>query len=212
MDQRINKKINTYICDFKTQTTARLNELCEKVNRRQMMPGGGASYMHPGPVAAAASTATPTTLSEDVISDCNAILSFIYNYPTFELDKSDFVKRKRVKNVVPLCDRCCAKRANGEQCTRRKKEGDQYCGTHVKGAPHGILDETTSTMTKKKVNVWGQDIKGIVYYIDDMNNVYEPTDVLSNIENPRIIAKYVKSGDIYSIPSLFKSTSALEVM
>lgn len=194
MDSRINKKVSTYVCDFKTQTTTKLNELMEQLNRHASSP------------AFRAMPSAERDITDKLVSTCNGLLSFVYNYPAIELDKSDFVKRKRVKNVVPICDRCCAKRASGEQCTRRKKDGEQYCGTHVKGAPHGILDETaSSSVTKKKVSVWGQDIKGIVYYIDDNGNVYNPEDILSNRENPRVIAKYVKTSDGgYSIPGLFQ--------
>ena len=53
-------------------------------------------------------------------------LKYIYDYERLTLNKDDFMKRKRVKNSVPFCDRCCAKRASGEQCTRRKKEEDEY--------------------------------------------------------------------------------------
>jgi len=68
----------------------------------------------------------------------NQLLQFIYDQEPLEITKDDLKKRKRVKNVVPMCDRCSSKRANGEQCTRRKKEGCDYCGTHQKGRPHGI--------------------------------------------------------------------------
>ena len=40
---------------------------------------------------------------------------------------------------VPSSERCMAKRANGEQCTRRKKQDSCYCGTHTKGTPHGTV-------------------------------------------------------------------------
>ena len=49
------------------------------------------------------------------------ILQFIYDYQPLEFKKEDFQKRKRIKNVVPFYDRCCALRANKQQCTRRKK-------------------------------------------------------------------------------------------
>ena len=38
--------------------------------------------------------------------------------------------------------------------------------------------------------MWVQDINGIVYYIDNNNNIYKTEDILSNITNPAIIAKY----------------------
>jgi hypothetical protein len=50
------------------------------------------------------------------------------------------------------------------------------------------------------VEVWAQDIQGIVYYIDKSNNVYQAEDIVSNKINPKIIAKYLKNGEHYSIP------------
>ena len=75
--------------------------------------------------------------SDDTI---NQLLVYIYDYSHPVLTKEDFQKRKRVKNFVPMFERCCAKRASCEQCTRRKKDGSEYCGTHMKGTPHGIVD------------------------------------------------------------------------
>ena len=130
-----------------------------------------------------------------------AILQYIYDYDRLSFDKEDFQKRKRVKNCVPFFDRCCAKRANSEQCTRRKKESCDYCGTHIKGTPHGIVDANTEVkISTQKVEVWAQDIKGIVYYIDKSANVYQAEDIMLNKINPKIIARYVKSGDVYNIP------------
>ncbi len=129
------------------------------------------------------------------------LLQYIYDYDRLSFNKEDFQKRKRVKNFVPIFDRCCAKRANCEQCTRRRKDGSEYCGTHLKGTPHGIVDaQTEPKNTTQKVEVYAQDIQGIIYYIDKNNNVYQAEDIISNKVNPKIIAKYVKDGEKYSIP------------
>jgi hypothetical protein len=130
------------------------------------------------------------------------LVQYIYDYERFSLSKEDFMKRKRVKNVVHLSDRCCAKRASGEQCTRRRKDTTtEYCGTHLKGTPHGICDLNEDTKPQgQSIEVWAQDIQGIVYYIDKFNNVYQAEDILFGKVNAKIIAKYVKVGDIYSIP------------
>jgi hypothetical protein len=131
----------------------------------------------------------------------NQLLQYIYDYDRLAFNKEDFQKRKRVKNFVPIFDRCCAKRASNEQCTRRKKDGCEYCGTHLKGTPHGIIDtQNEPKNTTQKIEVYAQDIQGIVYYIDKNNNVYQAEDIISNKINPKIIAKYVKQGEIYSIP------------
>ena len=131
----------------------------------------------------------------------NDLLQYIYDYDRLAFDKEDFQKRKRVKNFVPHFDRCIAKRASCEQCTRRKKEGNEYCGTHIKGTPHGVVDALNETkVNTQKVEVWVQEIQGIVYYIDKSNNVYQAEDIMLNKVNPKIMTKYVKNGESYSIP------------
>lgn len=131
----------------------------------------------------------------------NQLLQFIYDYDRLVLEKDDFAKRKRIKNTVSYFNRCCAKRASNEQCTRRKKDGSEYCGTHLKGTPHGIVDlQNDNKITTQKIEVWAQEIQGIIYYIDKFNNVYQAEDIVINKKNPAIIAKYVKNGDVFSIP------------
>jgi hypothetical protein len=169
MERRLNKRINDYIHEFKT-------ELANQVK---------------------ASSGFETNL------ELQSVLNFVYNYDKFELNKDDFMKRKRVKNMVPVYERCCAKRANGEQCTRRKKDEFQYCGTHSKGTPHGIISDKEPVNTSRKIEVSAIDIKGIVYYLDQSGNVYDTEDIITNQKNPRVIAKYEKNGDEYSIPELF---------
>lgn len=133
--------------------------------------------------------------------EVNKLLQYIYDYERLSFIKEDFEKRKRVKNFVPVFDRCCAKRASNEQCTRRKKGESEYCGTHLKGTPHGIVDgQNEPKNTTQKIEVYAQDIQGIVYYIDKNSNVYQAEDIISNKVNPKIIAKYTKDGDKYSIP------------
>ncbi len=168
MEKRINKKIETYISDFKDKVRERAieNEL----------------------------TKNP------VLSD---FLQYILDYDELVLTKDDFTKRKRVKNAVHLSDRCCAKRANGEQCTRRRKdETSEYCGTHLKGTPHGFCNvEEDTKPVGQKIEVWAQDIQGIIYYIDKNSNVYQTEDIMYGNINPKVIAKYVKVADVYSIPA-----------
>lgn len=143
---------------------------------------------------------TQMGLSKD--EDMNKLLQYIYDYERLELKKEDFMKRRRVKNTVNLFDRCCAKRATGEQCTRRKKDENEYCGTHLKGTPHGIMSKNDENkISTHKIEVWAQDIQGIIYYIDNKLNVYQTEDIISNKINPKIIAKYEKNGEHYSIPA-----------
>jgi hypothetical protein len=183
MEKRINKKVSTYIYDFKNDIVSKLKKTLD-------------TYPYDG--------------SEHITTNINEIIDYIYNYDTIEkknvdITKEDFQKRKRVKNTVPMYERCCAKRANGDQCTRRKRDGSQFCGTHCKGTPHGNIDDIAAAEENIKVDVITVEIKGIVYYVDDNGNVYDTEDILSNKTNPRVIAKYNKIGDSYEIPSLFSN-------
>ena len=134
----------------------------------------------------------------------SALMEYVYEYDRIILDKDDFIKRKRVKNSIPESNRCIAKRATGEQCTRRRKLECEFCGTHSKGTPHGMVStaKDAATDSNKLVDVFAKEVMGIVYYIDNFYNVYNTEDVMNGIENPKIIAKYVKNGENISIPLL----------
>jgi hypothetical protein len=179
MERRINARIDAYLIALKNEIATKF----EEVNAKHSVP-------------------LATSLPEDIHRDYASIMGFIYSADKLKLSKEDFMKRKRIKNVVPVFDRCHAKRANGEQCTRRKKDGCVCCGTHTKGTPHGMFDILEPAITSIKVDTWVQDIKGIMYHIDSMGNVYDPENIVANTVNPNIIAKYIKnSNGEYSIPN-----------
>jgi len=130
------------------------------------------------------------TITEKHPANIEDLLRLINEYPPIVLTASDYEKRQRIKNIVPLYERCKAKRANGEQCTRRRRENNTLCGTHIKGVPHGIMDIKNENIHIDKIDVWIQEINGINYYIDNNNNIYDPQDVYQNKVNPRCIHKY----------------------
>lgn len=130
--------------------------------------------------------------NDDKLSD---FLRYVYDYKCIEFDENDFQKRKRIKNKVPDCNRCCALKANGERCSRKVKDEGKghYCGTHLKGVPYGsILDSNShdaNIKKEKKVEVWIQEVNGIDWYIDKDLNVYDVNDIKNGSSNPRIIHK-----------------------
>lgn len=109
----------------------------------------------------------------DVESQYDSIISYIINYKTLSLQKEDFNKRKRNKNVVNDCEKCKAKRSNGEQCSRRRRDGFDFCGTHCKGTPYGVVGDEDNVVTKKKCELIGEDVDGIITYKDKNDNVFE---------------------------------------
>jgi len=121
-------------------------------------------------------------------SDKTSMLEAVNNLKFSGITSDDLKKRKRVKNVVPYFDRCLGKKSDGSQCTRRRKDGKELCGTHLKGIPYGKVNDVVETV--KKITVFAKEIRGIVYYIDEEGNVYDTEDVYQNKNNPKIIAKY----------------------
>lgn len=172
MEKRINKKINEYIFTYKQHIKDKLLDLSKE-----------------------------NTIEDDKFTN---LIQVLYDYPTLMLSKDDFQKRKRIKNVVPLHERCCALKAANEQCTRRRKGELDFCGTHIKGTPHGILNSDNKVKklenVERTMTVTAQDFNGIIYYIDDKNNVYDTVDIHNNKQNPKIIAKYVVENEQYTIP------------
>ena len=130
-----------------------------------------------------------TELNIEHTEHIKSLFQFIYDYDHLVITKEHLQKRKRTKNIAPLCYRCQARRACGNQCTRRRKAEHSLCGTHLKCTTHGIMGPQKPPTTRM-VNVWAEDIKGIIYYIDNAHNVYDNQDILHNIPNPKIIAKW----------------------
>jgi len=126
--------------------------------------------------------------------NCNKTNDFIQHlsdFPRLELTTQDFQKRKRIKNNIPDYNRCIAMKCNGERCSRKQKhDGTQFCGTHVKGAPHGTFTTNQEINKKRQVNLWLQEINGISRYIDESNNIYSTQDIIDKVNPPKIIGKY----------------------
>ena len=194
MERRIGSKIDAYIIDFKDAISSKISE--ELGTATTATTSATTSAATTATTATTAATTATTATASAIEQLCKKLTSFVYEYEKLKLVKEDFMKRKRVKNMVPIQQRCLAKRANGEQCTRKKKEGCDYCGTHTKGVPCSIMDKNESDAPKpnqESINIWVQNIKGIEYFIDGSNNVYKHEDVINNSTNPRIIAKCAKN-------------------
>jgi hypothetical protein len=127
------------------------------------------------------------------------LIEYVFEYQRLQILNDDLSKRKRLKNSIPSQNRCNARRANDEQCTRRRKEGNEYCGTHAKGTPNGILNTNECREVFKKIEVIAEEINGIVYYIDSFLNIYKSEDIMSGKENPQIIGKCTKINGSYNI-------------
>jgi hypothetical protein len=129
------------------------------------------------------------------------ILQFVSDYERLELKEEHFAKRQRIKHVVPPEKRCNGRRGEGTQCTRRKQDGKEYCGTHAKTSAlcELVSDDSltasthnATTSSSKTLEVWSEEIKGIMYYIDAHGTVYDAEDIVCNKPSPRVLGTYNK--------------------
>ena len=111
------------------------------------------------------------------------LLQYIFEYERITLINDDFSKRKRLKNVVPIQDRCSANKACNEQCTRKRKEGFDFCGTHIKGTPNGIVDKCETIDSKKKVVLKLTTNRGIYNYVDENGKIHKMEDIMNSEKN-----------------------------
>jgi hypothetical protein len=126
--------------------------------------------------------------------------------PKEQIQDNSSLKTGRPRVPVLPSEQCGAKKSSGLQCTRRRKNAEKYCGTHMKGCPHGDISNNVNETAKTRytVNVWMQVIDEIPFYIDDDRNVYQADDIISNKVNPRVIAKYeINEQGEYVIPSFY---------
>jgi hypothetical protein len=183
MEKRINKQVANYISKFKEDIVDFYENNGKKVKEMEEIK----------------EIKMEENVETDKMEESATFKEFVHSYPPLLLAKTDF-SNNRVKSFIPPLERCVANKSCKEQCTRRKKEGN-YCGTHAKGTPHGIIsnDNPLSYLSSHKVTIWAQNIQGILYYIDDENNVYNVDDILKEVINPKIIAKYKQCNDVYLI-------------
>ena len=168
MERNLNQKIASHISDLKSNITQWLD-----TNQLSVVDANGKNRM-------------------------NDLLRNISDFQTLELSKDDFKRRVRIKTIIPTYERCCALRLNGEQCTRKNKSGERFCGTHLKGLPYGQIQDYPQ-MAQEKIEIQLEEICGIHQYIDLIGNVYSSEDILNNIPNPRVISRWKKVNGEYVI-------------
>lgn len=88
----------------------------------------------------------------------------------------DFINKAppvRKKNKVSPNDLCRARKQDGERCTRRKKDGIEFCGKHINNRRYGCYDDNNNIVDHNKlINLKKILIKNEYYYIDENNILY----------------------------------------
>lgn len=97
-------------------------------------------------------------------------------------------KKKRKKNrILDKNELCMAKKADGHQCTRRRKDGKEFCGKHMNNLKFGRIDDDDKyNDTSKYIKTTQEKIDGVDYLVDSNNVVYS-----FDKNNPTIIGSKV---------------------
>ena len=126
--------------------------------------------------------------------DENQILEFILPDKLYfnELANNLVSKKKKKTNrrILPKNERCLGRKNDLTQCTRKRKDGHEFCGSHIKNLPNGKVGDDGACFNKKKgkrgrkrKNLLETDnengilttkkyINGGVYLVDAKNIVY----------------------------------------
>lgn len=124
--------------------------------------------------------------------------------------KSKTVKKKRTKVKAPVdpATICMARKQDGNQCTRRKKIGEDYCGKHIKNRKYGRIDEPSPQFDKKSskgsIATKVQTLGGKEYLVDEHNIVYT-----KNILNPTIVGVKIAKGKLCNLDDIEKHMNSL---
>jgi len=123
------------------------------------------------------------SIAQGVNEHCSIVFRDIADtYPEVEyetlMNKYSIVSKSKSKKIIKKKTNkknniCMAKKADGYQCTRRKKNNMDYCGKHIKKLKFGRIDDELRYSDKEKyVKTRRENIDGEFYLVDEQNLVY----------------------------------------
>jgi len=125
----------------------------------------------------------------------------------------------RKKTILQSHEQCYARKQDGQQCSRRHKPSEKYCGKHIKNRPFGIYNGTDITTSKSKtisvsvrkriertprsyddiIVLKSVQVKNKYYYMDKHRILYNPEPVNGCYE---VIGKLNNNEEIFYATSL----------
>ena len=108
--------------------------------------------------------------------------------------------KRRNRRSLPKDLQCLGRKIDGQQCTRSRRNGEEFCLSHMKRLPHGRIDDPTFSGKekgkrgrKKKEVTYNEEeylcvhlelIRGTQYLLDENENVFS-----YNLESPKFLGK-----------------------
>ncbi len=142
---------------------------------------------------------------EDLVNTC--LPKTIY----FNEQANDIIQKKKKKNnrrILPAHEQCLGRKMNFTQCTRKRKGGTEFCGSHQKNLPNGKIGDDGSCFTKVKgkrgrkrknimENISENDILTTKKYIDGELYLVDDKSIVYNFDrNYPVILGLLKDGKI----------------
>lgn len=94
---------------------------------------------------------------------------------------------------------CLAKKQDGQQCTRRCREGSNFCGKHIKSHKFGCVTDDIDEIFES-IKMTPEIYQGTKVLVDEEGIVYKYTD--ENQDSVEIIGRKSSEGNIYLIGEL----------
>jgi hypothetical protein len=89
-----------------------------------------------------------------------------------------------------------------DEDTTETIDGDESVEQNTRQDYREDTEHETTNKTDKKMDVFTEEIGGIVYYMDKYNNLYKPEDILNDKKNPAIIGKGICENGIWKYTGL----------
>ena len=87
---------------------------------------------------------------------------------------------------------CLGRKQDGKQCTRRRKEGCEFCGKHINNQKYGRIDDSNNKINNELLRTILVNIDNSDYLMDNKNNLFS-----FHPEAPEYIGKYKDNQIIY---------------
>lgn len=126
---------------------------------------------------------------ENIINDFIQNISNKYDINRKELESLiPVIYEKKKKKTIPCNDKCqcLARKQDSKQCTRKKKDGFDFCGKHINNQKYGRVDDNNDKLNNELLRTVLVSIENTEYLMDDEKNLFT-----FHPEAPEYIGKYI---------------------
>ena len=95
--------------------------------------------------------------------------------------------KKRERRLPSKEEQCKGRKNDFTQCTRKRKNGTEFCQSHLKNLRFGRVDD----VNEEYVPMWEEEINGVMYLIDNNNLIYT-----NDHKSPELVGKKDNYGNI----------------